>query len=595
MSPSTTHPQPASGAVLSRESYASEPGAACFVWSLWAVMLLAAIGFVAAFGADFPLSEDFIYVPILVGEEPITVDWLWSWANEFRFPLTKLILIAAFKATHLNFRAGLYLNVASLGLLAFGMIAAARRARGGTRYTDAFFPIACLHWGHHSGFLWNSVLVFDFAAALVGGMLLLIVGRGRPSLPAAWTAAAGLSLLPLCGPVGMAFLPALTLWVWSVAASSWRSGGRPGRIRGGLLLALTAPALALATLYFRGYQRPATNSPPGELGDVVRTTAQFLSLGFGPAAASLWPYIAWVVPGLLAVAAAFLVGAWARRPEERPRALGLLAFLAGSATLALGLGWGRSGMGGLAGFQDRYSALPVPMLCGVYFAVELYAGPAARRALQMGMLLAATAMLWGNTLPALGHGREVAARAASLHRDLRAGLPTYMIIGRHTPFLHPSQDAVARPLAMLRKAGVAPFRSLKEDPPFAETAVPLRPAGVSQIRWEGGTATADGVDPWITFTVPRPRYVAAIRIRYSHSNATATCSHFKISWKRPDQAGFPIGQEYANWGLPTGAGRETTVWVRETLGDFRIQPDNQPCHFRILGISLLSPELPTGR
>lgn len=560
-----------------------EPGGTVFVLGVWGVMLLGAALFVAVFGAEFPISEDYGYVPAVTGEEPLTLGWLWSWVNEFRFPLTKLVLVGAFKVAGADFRAGLFLSVAVLGILALGMVVAARRLRGGTRYTDAVFPLICLNWGHHACFLWSSAFIFVFSTAVVSGLLLLIVGRRTV------TTAAGLWLLPLCGPMALAFMPALLIWVWLAAVLEWRLGERKGRVRGALMVALTVPAMVLAALYFRGYQRPPHHSPPGGLWDVSRTLLQYLSLGFGPAAAKLWPVSGAVVPCLLVVAVVVLMRAWVARPEERLRALGLLAFLGGTLSLAVGLGWGRSGMGEAAGFQDRYSPLAIPTLCGIYFALELYAALAVRRFVLMGMLLLATAMLWGNAEAGLKHGEEVAAESASFRKDIGEGLPAYVVVKRHTPFLHPSQEALERPMAMLKRAGVGAFRFLRDNPPFREVEVPLTPSEVRLLRWENGKAEVTGVDPWISFKVAKPGYVAGIRLRYSHSNRTATSAHFKVAWKRPGEAQYPAGQDYSIWALPTGKGQEVTIWTCEEVGEFRIQPDNQPCEFEISGLWLLLP------
>ena len=141
---------------------------------------------------------------------------------------------------------------------------------------------------------------------------------------------------------------------------------------------------------------------------------------------------------------------------------------------------------------------------------------------------------------------------------------------------------------MLREARIGPFRSLRDSPAFRETSLPLHPASVSLLRWEGTTAHVTGVDPQITFALPQARYVAGIRIKYSHSNPQGAPARFQLAWKRPGQVGFPDGQRYTNWNLPTGNGQETIVWVDDTLDRFRIQPDNQPCEFRIDQIVLLS-------
>ena len=566
-----------------------EPGAGLFVWGVWAVMLLAAGAYVVAFGPEFPIWDDFGFAPVLVGEQPMDLAWLWAWVNEFRFPLTKLLLVAAFKATGSDFRAGMFLSVAALGVLALGMIRVARRLRGATRYTDAFFPIACLNWGHFEAFSWSSVFCHVCPSAIGGAILLLTLKPGRPSTSRAAGVAAAMALLPLCGAGGLAFVPALSFWFWGSAASRWRSGEPGGRRRALAVVALTVPTLVLCALYFQGFRRPPNVDRSGGLVASLRTTLQFLSLGFGPAAKDLWPSSCWVVPCLLAYSAAVLLVALARRPEERLRALGLLGFLGATTSLALGIGWTRSGMGDRAGFQFRYTSMPILTLCGVYLATEMFAGPAVRRLIAMCLLLSATGALWSNTRLGIEHGEETATRAAAFRRDIRAGVPAYMLVNRYTPFLHPSQDDLPRFMTMLRRAGIRPFADLRENPRFREEEIPLTPTKVELLDWVDGVAHVNGADPWLIFALPHPRYVAGIRVRYSHSNDNRTSSHFKAGWRRADQREFSAVQTYANWALPTGPDHETTVWVGETIGAFRIQPDNQPCEFRISGVTLLLP------
>ena len=62
-----------------------------------------------------------------------------------------------------------------------------------------------------------------------------------------------------------------------------------------------------------------------------------------------------------------------------------------------------------------------------------------------------------------------------------------------------------------------------------------------------------------------------------------------MRWRGLDQLPASPDRVYANWNLPTGRDRTTTVWVGETIREFRVQPDNQPCEFRIESITLLIP------
>jgi hypothetical protein len=230
-----------------------------------------------------------------------------------------------------------------------------------------------------------------------------------------------------------------------------------------------------------------------------------------------------------------------------------------------------------------------PLWCWLILVFRLYAPASIGHLVGNSLFAAVCVFLWPNTATGLEYGKRVAAQATELSRDLLAGVPAYRIVRRYTPFLHPSQDEITRLLPLLRDARWGPFQSLRDSPTFRQTPLPLEPSRLYLARWDGTTAHVTGVDPQITFTLSRPRPVAGIRINYAHANPQRAPARFQLSWKRPGQPGYTDTERYANWTLPTGAGRETTVWVDDVLEQFRIQPDNQPCEFRIDKITLLEP------
>src|SRR5262249_7594169 len=152
-----------------------------------------------------------------------------------------------------------------------------------------------------------------------------------------------------------------------------------------------------------------------------------------------------------------------------------------------------------------------------------------------------------------------------------------------------SQDEVARILPLLRRAGMGPFRFLRDNPPFSEVPLDVAPSAIFLAHWDGRTVHVTGVDPQVTFTLPHPRPVAGIRIRDSHHNRQGAPARFQMTWKGLGASRYSDQDRYANWYLPTGDDKETTVWVDDIIDQFRIQPDNQPCEFRIDEIVLLVP------
>lgn len=72
-------------------------------------------------------------------------------------------------------------NVLALGATAFGMIRVARKLRGSTLWTDAFFPLALLQLGQSENLLHAFQIVFVISAVLLNNILIVIAGH-RSSL-----------------------------------------------------------------------------------------------------------------------------------------------------------------------------------------------------------------------------------------------------------------------------------------------------------------------------------------------------------------------------------------------------------------------------
>lgn len=568
-----------------------DTGSGLFVIGVWAALFVAALAFVVKDGPAFPRWDDFALIPVLTGEQSVTPGWLWSQHNEHRVPLPRLVLLGLLRLSRNDFRAGMFFNVVALAAAALASAVVARRRRGAWRETDAVFALGLLHLGHEANLLWAWQVQFVLSTALAVGLLLPIVASaGWPLPPTTVGFTALLGLLPLCGANGLALVPALAVWL-AVAGQAQIRQGPSGRKAGVLNLAASALALGLVAWYFRGYQSSTHHATHGGLAAALRTSLQFLSLTFGPSAATLWPYSGAFTAGLSVATVGLLLRTLAVRSDERPRAFGLLAYLGAVGSLGLGLGWGRAGTSGLGGFEPRFVTLAAPLSVVVYFAWDLYGAPSIlRRLVPLGLFAALLALLWPNTAIGLADGRELAGQAARFETEVRSGAPLYQVVKAASPLLHPSEDVLLKLLPKLHEARLGVFRFLKPNPRFHVEALPVEPTEVQLARWENGTAHVTGVDPQLTFRLPAPRFVAGVRLRYCHSNPEGTPARFKIAWRRPGQTAYLPEQGASNWNLPTGRDLETTVWVGDVIRDVRIQPDNQPCDFRLQTIELLIPQ-----
>jgi hypothetical protein len=417
----------------------SAPGDSRLPWTqgrtVWAATTVASLWYASRYGCPLPFADEMDLLPQACHCQPVTLAWLWAPHNEHRIFLPKLIYLGLGWASGYDFRAGSFWNVAMLAALSAVWMLTARAVRGRSSLYDAFLPLAVQHWGQPLNILWGFQIVFT-TATFLAGLALAAVARCRGSLSPAAAAGITLSLLG-------------------------KAAGRAQRVRRVLALtALAAILLALVAAYFTWPTRlPHHGSSPGTWAVFV-TATEFLatSLGIG-VAANLWPASGILV--LAGCAASFAQLCWIalRRPEERVRALGLLAFLGAMLLMALGVGWGRAGFGADAGMQDRYVTLAMPLLCLFYLQGVIYARPLVWRHVERALLLLACVAIVVNCRKGWNQGRTFRELFARLESDMRAGIPPEALAVRHGDRLGFGPiPAYAAQLAMLRQARRGPYR-----------------------------------------------------------------------------------------------------------------------------------------
>src|SRR5262249_37552291 len=159
----------------------------------------------------------------------------------------------------------------------------------------------------------------------------------------------------------------------------------------------------------------------------------------------------------------------------------------------------------------------------------------------------------------------------AFEQDLVAGKPPYVLFARHALALCPitAHDNWLVPLMQVcQRAGFGNFRYLGQDPPFREEPFPGSPTAAEKMDWQGDTGQVINRDSSLLFTLDRPKYVGGIRITYSH--AVREGVWIRMYWKRSDQKDFPATEQFTFWPLPAAERGTQTMWVGETIDQFRI-------------------------
>ena len=293
---------------------------AAVVTAIWAAMSAAAVGFVLAFGVNFPFTDEWATLDILAAPRP-DPGWLWERHNEHLLPLPRLAYWAAFRLTG-DLRAGMLLSALGWSLLAKLLIDTARAVRGRAAYADAFFPVVLLNWSQYENLLMSYQVAF-MASTVLAGLTLRELALGGATTGRLLRVGLYAALLPMCGGPGLVLAGPGVVWLLAAGVATRRVA---------LCGTLAAVAVASMSQYWWAAPPAAPGWQPPLTGKTIAVgLLGFGSAGYGLAGWHLWPWLG-VVPTAVVVVTGWATGrAWW---QSRSRFSGPLPPWGG------GLGWG---------------------------------------------------------------------------------------------------------------------------------------------------------------------------------------------------------------------------------------------------------------
>ncbi len=533
-----------------------------FVAGVWLVLTLGMLAYVFHYGSNVPFFDDWHLVPYISGDQPVTLEYLWSQHGDHRVPLPRLLLIGIGKLCGYDFRSGMVFDVLALSATSLVLIGVSRHLRGRLAFADAFFPLLLLNPGQWETYLWCWIASLTLPICLALLVLAIMARWGvRPSMPVVLVAGLLVLALPLTDPAGLAFVPAFILWLGIVGFVAWRSPTAEAGASRFLAPSFALAAASLIVVYYVGFKRlQGGESNPG-IPATLRTTIEFFSMGIGHASVLIWPVSALLVLGLLVSAVYGLARTWFDQPGDRSRVVALVCFFAGAVCLALALGWGRAHEGPSAGFKSRYVVLALPVPCAVFVSWGCYR-ERWRDVVQGAMCVLLFVLLPLNIKTALDSAEQFRPPFAAFEQDLRDGRPPVLLAEQYTNILFPwpvdapDKQLVHDRLLMLQRAGIGPYRDMAPDVRLREIRLN---APVLPLR----------IDLW--------EKVVAARIRYACAADPTRTPGIKVFWKKPDNLEFhraEVGIVPPVFGLPPPRDQAAVAHINEWIEQLRVESDD---------------------
>jgi hypothetical protein len=324
----------------------------------------------------------------------------------------------------------------------FGLMAAARAARGRSHPADLLIPALLLHLGHWENWLIGYQVAFTLAVGLAAGAVAALIPARDPGPRRLAVAGAFVALLGLCGGAGVLLAVPLAAAV----------AGPAVRRRAVVPVVFAQFAWAYAAVYLLNYSPPAVPPDPTGLAAKARTGFEFLANGLGR--------VGWLTGpvGGAVVAAGLGAAAWAGRRS----AVGLAA-LAGLGLVAAAIALSRTGPNPGAGFSVRYGLLSAFGLVVAYLLACRRAGWFGPRASVAGVALAA-AVVAAAVPDAVAHGRYVRHATQLMRRQATDGAAVEALTSEYVARAYAGEDTpghrreLAAGIALCERNHIGPYR-----------------------------------------------------------------------------------------------------------------------------------------
>jgi hypothetical protein len=446
----------------------TDPHAGWFVAAAGVGMAVILFGFVGRYAAKLPVFDEFCHLEILLGDRSYWLRGLFWQHNEHRLPLPRAVYFVLMKATGFDFKAPCYFNAGCLTSATLALLVALRRARGHFVYADAFVPLVVMSAGQWENLLWGFQVQFILSTALVLAFLALAIDPRFPTSPTRVGLAGAIGvLLPLCGANGVAFGPAVALFLGWLGVLGWRR--REARRPAVVALVGAVIVVVLVTAYFLTLTKAEHHPPAAPLAALkgvvemfALTAGPFGRLAEGPTPIG-WPVFGIVVLAILLPTAALILPRF-RDPRRRVQGAALAAVALGCCGLAVGVGYGRAGLGAVLAV-NRYVTLMLPLAVAVYLAWALLAPRGVGRLGTTALLVAAAACAWPNAAEGNRAGLVRAAQLTRCEMEIKAGVTLSAFVDRH-PELYPgSREQRLKHVRELKEKKIGLFARLLDDPP----------------------------------------------------------------------------------------------------------------------------------
>jgi hypothetical protein len=567
-------------------------GALLLIWTCWGTLFLLALIFTHRYSVRMPTFDDWaLLTDVYSGQQPLTWSRLWQQTHEHRLPLPHLIVIGLAWLTGGTLHVENYLNVVLLAGLAATLMEAARRMRDSPRCSDAFFPLALLHLGHHELFLVRLTLNHTLSTVLMGVALALVATQPQALRPRrALLIGVLLACLPLCGANGLPGVLAGAAWLvchpWraEVAADPQVKWSR--WLHYGIALIL----LALVGSYVAEYRRLSHHPPPGDLGRFLEALGRACSLSISAGITNAWLWAGMVVPALVTVATLLLLWKWRVECAERARALGLLCFLAAAVAVILALSWGRGGLGAAAMSAPRYSIVTLPALLVVYLIWVAYAPHRLRGVVEVGLLVLFAWTYFPGWRLAQHHAAFVHRQDLAMRRAVEEGAPPAAVLAYgEWAFVPPRAHGLfATKMLDLQRAGFGPFRHLQPEPLWHETACSPQPTRTPGLRWVDPYWEPESPRAQLVYQLPAAPFVHAVRLQFRLPPGLLPGNMFEVGWRETDVRISAHQPPSASYLLETMEREQSLlIWVNCRIDELRITVHQSPCRFAVRELTLL--------
>ena len=471
---------------------------------VWFLLSFANVAMILKFASPHPISDDWSVLESVDQIDEMNMAWVTESKGGFFKPITYLSMKGCYDLFGGDFRWGLIIMFLPVVFASLYITMLVLQQNSGFGLFAIAIPLAMMNLAYFPTVAWFAAAHCGLRTAVVASLSARFMLGG----PLRYPVLSSVALMFIGFVQGILGVVLLTPFVLlSLQQAFYRKDSRLGSKGQRMTAVMLGFVWCMIVVMAFWMTVTATGGSPEagtfEIGKVIETYVEFLSMSLGVVARKIWPFGGGVVLSVLVAFGAMVVWKWRRGVISAEQFFTDVLSVSPFLILGVLFGIGRMTQGALI---ERYAAYCVPLYVALFVVFLKYAQHGIfAKGMLFFLFLVPVSSFWFDVQVGVSRARDSRSRWVQLNRDLEEKMCVERLFARHR-IANQNFGWFEHGVRVLRAGGIPGWDQV-QDCEFERTDLDLETGQVFGLSWndEMWVTSHNGERPRIVFSFPRQR------------------------------------------------------------------------------------------